>query len=163
MSKLLCRLAEIKETASWRKTLKQLAEYKVDSTKTLTGLVGGNILNMRHIVGNNKHVWDGNNITAEKYYSSVTVYVYGIALIKSGTRYYLYSWHGDVIALINLAGSITKTYEYDAFGVEDDIDDSDSNPWRYCGEYYDKETKELYLWARYYDSVTGTFTQEDPI
>ncbi len=118
---------------------------------------------LRHSVGNNKHVWDGNNITAEKYYSSVTVYVYGIALIKSGTRYYLYSWHGDVIALINLAGSITKTYEYDAFGVEDDIDDSDSNPWRYCGEYYDKETKELYLRARYYDSVTGTFTQEDPI
>ena len=118
---------------------------------------------LRHSVGNNKHVWDGNNITAEKYYSSVTLYVYGIALIKSGTRYYLYSWHGDVIALINLAGSITKTYEYDAFGVEDDIDDSDSNPWRYCGEYYDKETKELYLRARYYDSVTGTFTQEDPI
>lgn len=118
---------------------------------------------LRHSVGNNKHVWDGNNITAEKYYSSVTVYVYGIALIKSGTRYYLYSWHGDVIALISLAGSITKTYEYDAFGVEDDIDDSDSNPWRYCGEYYDKETKELYLRARYYDSVTGTFTQEDPI
>ena len=118
---------------------------------------------LRHSVGNNKHVWDGNNITAEKYYSSVTVYVYGIALIKSGTRYYLYSWHGDVIALINLAGSITKTYEYDAFGVEDDIDDSDSNPWRYCGEYYDKETKELYLRARYYDSATGTFTQEDPI
>ena len=34
---------------------------------------------------------------------------------------------------------------------------------RYCGEYYDKETKTLYLRARYYDIGTGSFTQEDPI
>ena len=62
-----------------------------------------------------------------------------------------------------MTGAITKTYEYDAFGVEDDIDENDPNPWRYCGEYYDKETKTLYLRARYYDIGTGSFTQEDPI
>lgn len=40
---------------------------------------------------------------------------------------------------------------------------SDANPFRYCGEYYDKQTKTLYLRARYYDSNTGRFTAEDPI
>ena len=39
----------------------------------------------------------------------------------------------------------------------------DDNPFRYCGEYYDKETKTIYLRARYYDSAQGRFIQEDPI
>ena len=50
-----------------------------------------------------------------------------------------------------------------AWGEEQDIIDIDSNHFRYCGEYYDKETKTLYLRARYYSSSTGRFTQEDPI
>ena len=118
---------------------------------------------LRHSVGSTKHIWDGSNIVAEKYGNSETYYTYGIGLIKSGEEYYVFNWHGDVIALTNLTGAITKTYEYDAFGVEDDIDENDPNPWRYCGEYYDKETKTLYLRARYYDIGTGSFTQEDPI
>ena len=118
---------------------------------------------LRHSVGSTKHIWDGSNIVAEKYGNSETYYTYGIGLIKSGEEYYVFNWHGDVVALTNLTGAITKTYEYDAFGVEDDIDENDPNPWRYCGEYYDKETKTLYLRARYYDIGTGSFTQEDPI
>ena len=39
----------------------------------------------------------------------------------------------------------------------------DDNPFRYCGEYYDKETKTIYLRARYYNAEQGRFTQEDPI
>lgn len=118
---------------------------------------------LRHSVGSTKHIWDGSNIVAEKYGNSETYYTYGIGLIKSGEEYYVFNWHGDVIALTNLTGAITKTYEYDAFGVEDDIDENDPNPWRYCGEYYDKETKTLYLRTRYYDIDTGSFTQEGPI
>ena len=118
---------------------------------------------LRHSVGSTKHIWDGSNIVAEKYGNSETYYTYGIGLIKSGEEYYVFNWHGDVIALTSLTGAITKTYEYDAFGVENDIDENDPNPWRYCGEYYDKETKTLYLRARYYDIGTGSFTQEDPI
>ncbi|MBQ8497529.1 MAG: RHS repeat-associated core domain-containing protein, partial [Clostridia bacterium] len=39
----------------------------------------------------------------------------------------------------------------------------DDNPFRYCGEYYDKETKTIYLRARYYNAEQARFTQEDPI
>ena len=89
---------------------------------------------LRHSVGSTKHIWDGSNIVAEKYGNSETYYTYGIGLIKSGEEYYVFNWHGDVIALTNLTGAITKTYEYDAFGVEDDIDENDPNPRRSCGK-----------------------------
>ena len=65
--------------------------------------------------------------------------------------------------MTNSNGSKTKSYAYNAFGVEYNESTLDDNPFRYCGEYYDKETQTIYLRARYYDSTTGRFTQEDPI
>ena len=56
---------------------------------------------------------------------------------------------------------MTKTYKYDAFGVEKNIDENDANAFRYCGEYYDTETATIYLRARYYNPSTGRFTQRD--
>ncbi len=40
---------------------------------------------------------------------------------------------------------------------------ADSNPFRYCGEYFDSETNTYYLRARYYNPATGRFIGEDPI
>ena len=57
---------------------------------------------------------------------------------------------------------MVKTYSYDAFGVEQNPSDSDTNPFRYCGEYYDSEIEQIYLRARYYDPSLGRFTQQDP-
>jgi len=51
--------------------------------------------------------------------------------------------------------------QYDAFGVEIDPDEDDTNPFRYAGQYYDTETGTYYLRARYYDPATGRFTQQD--
>lgn len=36
------------------------------------------------------------------------------------------------------------------------------NPFRYCGEYFDKETGSIYLRARYYDPATSRMLSEDP-
>ena len=47
--------------------------------------------------------------------------------------------------------------------MELDIDANDTNPFRYCGEYYDKESGNIYLRARYYDTANGRFISEDPI
>ena len=38
---------------------------------------------------------------------------------------------------------------------------SDPNPFRYCGEYFDKETGTIYLRSRYYDPTIGRFISED--
>ena len=75
--------------------------------------------------------------------------------------YYRFNGHGDVIALANSSGAIIKRYKYDSFGVEENPGIFDTNVFRYCGEYYDIETKTIYLRARYYDAETGRFTQQD--
>ena len=53
-------------------------------------------------------------------------------------------------------------YKYDAFGNERKSVDTDPNPFRYCGEYYDLSSGEYYLRARTYDPRTGRFATEDP-
>lgn len=76
-------------------------------------------------------------------------------------QYYVTDSHGNVVQLTNVDGKIIKTYEYDSFGNEVNLDKKDDNPFRYCGEYYDKETEEIYLRARYYQPTVGRFLTRD--
>ena len=69
--------------------------------------------------------------------------------------------HGNVVQLTDGKGTVTKTYEYDSFGNEVKPEEKDDNPFRYCGEYYDKETGEVYLRARYYQPEKGRFLTRD--
>jgi len=200
------------------------------------------------------HVWDGQQVVAEINGSGNVTdkYIRGINLIyfdNSSTKsYYLFNGHGDVVHLTDTSGTVTKSYDYDAFGNlftgeadavmlwgdvtgdgsfnsidflvvrqfllgmihsfpaeyglqvadvngsgdidstdfalmrryllgmikyfpvdansngyvdSDEINDEDDNPFRYCGEYWDKETATYYLRARYYNPVTGRFITED--
>ena len=111
-------------------------------------------------------LWDGANIVADIDGNNVSVYIRGINLIYADDgdkTYYHFNAHGDVVALTNESGNKTKSYSYNAFGVEYNEATLDDNPFRYCGEYYDKETQTIYLRARYYNPSQGRFTQEDPI
>ncbi|HHW39459.1 MAG TPA: RHS repeat-associated core domain-containing protein, partial [Bacillales bacterium] len=118
-----------------------------------------------------RYIWSGSSMVYEcelLYPNNGTVYVYGINLISSrnstgNSTFYLYNAHGDVVQLVDGAGDITQTYNYDAFGVEYDVDEDDDNLFRYCAEYFDKETGTIYLRARYYNPENGRFTSEDPI
>ena len=68
-------------------------------------------------------------------------------------------------ALAGTSGSVTRRYDYDAFGNELEVagnpSGTDANPFRYCGEYWDNETETYYLRARYYDPSIGRFLSED--
>ena len=76
--------------------------------------------------------------------------------------FYMFNAHGDVVHLTNSnTGAITKDYTYDVFGIEENQDSANKNPFRYCGEYFDKETETYYLRARYYSPNTGRFISED--
>jgi len=98
----------------------------------------------------------------------MTKYVRGIlGIIKNidnsnVTTYYVYNAHGDVTALTNSSGTVTKNYDYDPFGNEINPNPNDTNPFRYCGEYFDKETGDYYLRARYYSPGRGRFNAQDP-
>lgn len=96
------------------------------------------------------HIWDSGNIIADigtetVYYIRVLTLIYAK---KGETKtYYRFNGHGDVIALANSSGAIIKRYKYDSFGVEENPGIFDTNVFRYCGEYYDVETKTIYLRA----------------
>jgi len=68
-------------------------------------------------------------------------------------------------ALAGTSVSVTRRYDYDAFGNELEVagnpSGTDANPFRYCGEYWDNETETYYLRARYYDPSIGRFLSED--
>ena len=122
---------------------------------------------LRHSIGTTKHIWDNGNIigditgsTYKQYFRALNL-IY--SLVNTTTQYYRYNGHGDVVALTNSSGTVVKTYTYNAFGEEQNINATDANPFRYCGEYFDKVSSTLYLRARNYNASIGRFTQEDPI
>ena len=115
------------------------------------------------------HLWDGQNIVAEIGATGNVVarYLRGANLIAreqdGALQYYLHNAHGDVVQRTDALGNLLKNYRYDAFGNEENPEPLDVNPFRYCGEYFDRETGDYYLRARSYDPRTGRFTAEDPI
>ena len=113
-----------------------------------------------------RFLYEGGYVTLELDGDQAAYNVYGGESIISrttpdGTAYYIYNGRGDVVQLTNAGGLVTVEYDYDAFGnlLMEYMDDL--NPFRYCGEYWDKETRNYYLRARYYSPSTGRFTQRD--
>ena len=94
-------------------------------------------------------------------------YMRGVGLLSQrvdeGEFFYLHNAHGDVVQRTDFSGGIAKTYDYDAFGVEQGIDQTDPNPFRYCGDYFDLSSGTYYLRNRYYNPSIGRFTQQDTI
>ena len=142
-------------------------KYNADGLRT-SKTVDGKTIN---------HIWDGSkqivvDMDDSDWYSA-EVYVRGTNLlakfskqsgnVKTNYQYYTQNAHGDVVNLTDAQGAITKSYKYDAFGVEQNIDDADSNVFRYCGEYYDSESGTIYLRARYYDPTIGRFISRDSV
>jgi len=76
----------------------------------------------------------------------------------------LFSLHGDVVRLTDKSGTVVKEYEYDAFGNQqgNGKDKEDTNPFRYCGEYFDLSSGTYFLRNRYYSPNNGRFLTEEP-
>ena len=107
-------------------------------------------------------IWSNGNMVYEFTATDDNTYFFGLHLISSDDYKYVLNAHGDVVALVNSSGTVTKRYEYDAFGNELTPDETDTNPYRYCAEYFDIESGTIYLRARYYSPNHGRFTQLDP-
>ncbi len=145
--------------------------YKVSFTYDAGGLRTSKTVNGERTV----FVWDGDQLVMELSAGGKVKkrYICGNDLIlsdkgtenasgeASGKQYYVTDTHGNVVQLTDESGRVTKTYEYDSFGNEVKPDRKDDNPFRYCGEYYDKETEEIYLRARYYQPAVGRFLTRD--
>ena len=114
-----------------------------------------------------KHLWDGQNIVAEIGATNTinARYIRGLGLvarkIDNNHQYYQFNAHGDVLHLLDANGNMLVDYRYDAFGNQSNPVATDTNPFRFCGEYFDLETNCYYLRARYYNPFLGRFTTED--
>lgn len=86
----------------------------------------------------------------------------GAERVRRNNTLYLYDGHGNVVDLVSSSG-VEKVYDYDAYGNQLSIATGDTNPFRYCGEYYDEETGFIYLRARYYSPDVGRFISADPV
>ena len=78
------------------------------------------------------------------------------------SRFLLCDERGAPVRLVKPSGEILWSASYDAFGQANTSGDTTFNL-RLPGQYYDAETGLHYNMARYYDPITGRYTQPDPI
>jgi RHS repeat-associated protein len=96
-------------------------------------------------------------------------YTYGLQRINQNQQisgawtpsFYGYDGGGNVRQLTNSAGTVTDSYEYDAFGNEFTVSGSTPNNYLYRGEQFDTDLGLYYLRARYYNPLTGRFMSRD--
>ena len=97
-------------------------------------------------------------------------YTYGLQILDerqtvSGTAltsFYGFDGGGNVRFLLNSAGAITNTYDYDAFGNLIGATGSTPNLYRFAGEQFDPDLNLYYNRARYLDPQLGRFRTMDP-
>ena len=139
--------------------------YKVSFTYDAEGLRTSKTVNGEKMF----FVWDVDQLDMElsdsgniqKRYIRGNDLVYADKGTDTEKQYYVTDLHGNVVQLTDESGAVIKTYEYDSFGNEVNPDRKDENPFRYCGEYYDKETGKIYLRTRYYQPDVGRFLTRD--
>jgi len=76
---------------------------------------------------------------------------------------YITNQRGDVLSIRDENDKVVGSYEYDAYGNEVRTEGTlaTDNPIRYAGYYYDVETNNYYLQARYYSPENTTFLALD--
>ena len=97
-------------------------------------------------------------------------YTYGLQRISENQQiqgawtpsFYGYDGFGSVRQLTSLAGGVTDTYNYDAFGNLLSSPGPTPNNYLYRGEQYDSDLGLYYLRARYYNPSTGRLMSRDP-
>ncbi|MDO4299811.1 MAG: RHS repeat-associated core domain-containing protein [Clostridia bacterium] len=154
--------------------LNQLVKLEDEMKNTAEYTYMANGLRFSKSVKGNKtsFLWDGDGLMMTVTADEIRSYAKSPGYMRTGTskelsshntKLYIFNGHGDVAGMTDKSGNLEKTYSYDAFGNELNPDSSDTNPFRYCGEYYDDELESIYLRARNYNPSTGRFTTEDPI
>lgn len=92
-------------------------------------------------------------------------YVYGDDLISQerdgAGSYYHYDGLGSTRHLTDVAGDITDSYTYEAFGNLLNSAGTTENNYLFTGEQYDPYVDFYYLRARYYDQEIGRFVTSD--
>ena len=97
-------------------------------------------------------------------------YTYGLQRISQTQQianawtpaFYGYDGAGTVRLLTDSTGTVTDTYDYDAWGNTVNTTGSTPNVYLCRGEQYDSDLNLYYLRARYYNPEAGRFLTRDP-
>jgi len=85
-------------------------------------------------------------------------------IFKTKAYHFITNHRGDVLRILNEVNNVVGSYEYDSYGnilnVSGDV--AKENSIRYAGYYYDTETNNYYLQARYYNPSNAQFLSLDP-
>ncbi len=118
------------------------------------------------------YVHDGDDLFAEldSSYAVQAEYTYypGVdrphSVRRAGSMYYYVTDHpGNVVGLVDSAGTLRNEYRYDAFGLSEYTSETIANGLAYAARELDSETGLYFNRARYYDPGLGRFISEDPI
>ncbi len=84
-----------------------------------------------------------------------------------GSFYYVFDGRGSVVGLVDAAGTHRASYSYGPFGEDPTATAHNgtlpANPYRFHGEYLDAATGNYKIGMRYYQPITGRWTQQDSI
>jgi RHS repeat-associated protein len=97
-------------------------------------------------------------------------YTYGLQRISQTQQvanawtpsFYGYDGGGTVRLLTDSTGTVTDTYDYDAWGNTVNTTGSTPNVYLYRGEQFDYDLGLYYLRARYFNPLTGRLLSRDP-
>ena len=144
------RLLEVKQGVT-EATSRTLAKYQYDDTGNRIQRVTGEGVITDYLTDTN---FNYAQILEEKENNQLTRYEWGLGLIKAdgsnNQKFYHADGLGSIVALTNLQGEVSQSYEYEAFGrLTKEIDNTqDTNRYRYTGEYGDTVIGEQYNRAR---------------
>ncbi len=85
-----------------------------------------------------------------------------LAQIATGLNYYQADGLGSITSMTDSTGTPAATFVCGAFGVLNSSTGSVANSYRYTAREYDQDTGLYYYRARYYDSASGRFINENP-
>ena len=104
------------------------------------------------------------HLTRQRKASQYTTSCCWLAQLASSKQQFITNHRGDVLSIRDSEDKEVANYTYDAYGNELSAagDLAKANPIRYAGYYYDEETKNYYLQARYYNPANGAFLALDP-
>lgn len=152
----------------------QAISYKYNDSGIRTEKMVNGVTTKYHLVGD--------KVTFESNDTDNVYYTYDpagklISMNLNGNEYfYVRNAQGDIIGLIDKAGTQVVSYTYDSWGklisikdaVGADITNNTThvgykNPYRYKGYRYDTETGLYYLQSRYYNPEWGRFINADAL
>jgi RHS repeat-associated protein len=146
-------------------------------SKTVAGVTTSFLVDTLNPTGYAQVVYESFNSSSFGNYELNHSYFYGLELIsqtrsyvanfQSATQkiYYAYDGHGSVRALTSPTGSVTDTYDYDAFGnlirSSTTLSTPTPNNYLFAGEQFDPDLNLYYNRARYLNTSTGRFWTAD--